>query len=348
MAKREFLMQAHKYNASKHDIRGWFVSEKLDGMRCLWDGGASRGDLASNVPWANVAKDKKEFRATGLWSRKGKVIHAPDWWLDKLPLFPLDGELFAGRGLRQKTMSYARKHIPVNSEWEHLKLHVFEAPSIHSVFDDGRYYDTNCDVTITQGIEYCRGGNYIQDISFSSKQEYLLDTVVPSTSFRLHDQQLLSHDINQVNNTIDTLMDSVLASGGEGLVFRDPSSLWEPHRSHSVLKLKPYFDDEAIVIGYVSGRETDRGSKLRGLMGALVVDYGGKTFELSGFTDHERRLAHAADPEYGFEYAYNHPGESMPNGIYSPEFPKGSTITFKYRELSLDGIPIEASYFRKR
>ena len=77
---------------------------------------------------------------------------------------------------------------------------------------------------------------------------------------------------------------------GEGLIIRAPNSLWIPERCHSLVKVKKLHDDEATVTGYTTGRETDKGSKLLGMMGALVVDFYGHRLELSGFTDAERRL----------------------------------------------------------
>ena len=47
MSRREFLMLAHKFNPKKHRIGGWYMSEKLDGMRCWWDSGVTRGILKS-------------------------------------------------------------------------------------------------------------------------------------------------------------------------------------------------------------------------------------------------------------------------------------------------------------
>ena len=56
----EFVMKAHTYNPSKHIItKDWFVSEKLDGMYCLWDGGITRGMPVTEIPWAYHAKDKE-------------------------------------------------------------------------------------------------------------------------------------------------------------------------------------------------------------------------------------------------------------------------------------------------
>ena len=63
MSKREFVMLAKDYDSKKYGIAGWFMSEKFDGMRDTWDGGVSRGKLASTIPWANTAKDKKEVTA---------------------------------------------------------------------------------------------------------------------------------------------------------------------------------------------------------------------------------------------------------------------------------------------
>ncbi len=57
--RREFLQLAHVFDPSKHTIAGWFMSEKLDGMRCFWDGGITRGMFARDVPFANVAKDDR-------------------------------------------------------------------------------------------------------------------------------------------------------------------------------------------------------------------------------------------------------------------------------------------------
>lgn len=53
MAKRNFLMLAHTFKPGKHFPGGMFLSEKLDGIRCYWDGGISRGIPKANVPYAN-------------------------------------------------------------------------------------------------------------------------------------------------------------------------------------------------------------------------------------------------------------------------------------------------------
>ena len=32
------VMLAHNYDPEKHDVTGWLMSEKLDGVRCYWNG----------------------------------------------------------------------------------------------------------------------------------------------------------------------------------------------------------------------------------------------------------------------------------------------------------------------
>src|SRR5918998_891176 len=66
------------------DPTGWWLSEKLDGVRAYWDG-------------------------RQLLSRLGNMFHAPDWFIDGLPDHPLDGELFLDRKSFQKTVAIVRR-----------------------------------------------------------------------------------------------------------------------------------------------------------------------------------------------------------------------------------------------
>jgi DNA ligase-1 len=53
---------------------------------------------------------------------------------------------------------------------------------------------------------------------------------------------------------------------GEGLMLRDPDSLYENRRSSSLLKVKTFYDDEAEVLGYKPGT-----GRCQGMVGALRV-----------------------------------------------------------------------------
>ena len=75
--KAEFVQLAHKYVPTKHSCSGAWISEKLDGVRAVWDGGISRGVPTKDVPYANTVKDHRLLKppvATGLWSRMGRVV----------------------------------------------------------------------------------------------------------------------------------------------------------------------------------------------------------------------------------------------------------------------------------
>ena len=100
------------------------------------------------------------------------------------------------------------------------------------------------------------------------------------------------------------------------------------------------------MVGFTSGRETNKGSRLLGKIGALIVDYQGKRLELSGLTDAEREFAESRDgPRLGRRAS---PAWTCPYWSRASQFKKGQTVTFKYRELTDDGIPKEARYWRRR
>jgi DNA ligase 1 len=83
---------------------GWMLSEKLDGIRALWDG--------------------EKFT-----SRNGLSIVAPEWFIADLPKTALDGELWIGRGRFQAVIS------EVNSgRFERVKFMVFDAPEVCGEF----------------------------------------------------------------------------------------------------------------------------------------------------------------------------------------------------------------------
>ncbi len=112
-------------------------------------------------------------------------------------------------------------------------------------------------------------------------------------------------------------LDAVVAAGGEGLMLHRADAPYLTGRSDALLKLKPRLDAEATVVAHLPGR-----GRLTGMMGALLVETpAGVRFQLgTGFTDAERR-----EPP-----------------------PVGAQVTFVYRELTRDGVPRFASYWRRR
>lgn len=364
--KREFLMLAQTYNPKKHAIGGWFMSEKLDGMRCFWDGGVSRGVLKKDVPWANTNKDDRyidEPVATGLWTRLGNVIHAPEEWLNRLPRMPIDGELYK-IGYRQDLMSIVKKLDP--EDWTGIELWAFDIPCFGTVFEDGYLNSTNfTDKTMDFGkceefIKLRTSQDYWLYDPFKHRTFHttsvLLERICPGTVARVLFQERLPLMQSEAEARLVVHLNDIADCGGEGVMLRDPDSAWTAERSWSLLKVKRLDDAEGTVVGYVTGRETDKGSKLLGMMGALVLDYDGKRLELSGFTEAERVLSvrdesgtqNPSDLDLtAFKWAKENPEIECPEWIINHNFPHGTKVTFRYRGKSKDGIPQEARYWRK-
>lgn len=361
---REFLMLAKTYNPAKDRVAGRYVSEKLDGSRVFWDGGLSRGVILINVPWANITDPKTGTpkknlpeRATGLWSRYGNPIMAPDWFLNQLPTCPLDGELWAGRGNFQTLRSIVGRNDP-DERWMDVQFAVFGSPPITEVFGDGLIKNSN----FVHSLQAERAKSFILSrmahgslanfeclsgrVPFTEELTFL-NSKIPSDGSNvlyLHGQCKLPEDSKQAEVVLNTFLQRVLDNGGEGVMIRDPLSVWTPKRVGTLLKWKPFNDDAGTLVGFTSGRRTDKGSKLLGKIGALILKYGNSLrLELAGLTDEERTFS---TPEME-KYAAEHPGVDMPATFTAKHFELGQTVEFRYRELSDKGLPKEGRYLRK-
>jgi DNA ligase 1 len=91
------------------DLAGWWMSEKLDGVRAYWDG-------------------------KQLLSRLGNVLHAPDWFVADLPETPLDGELWLARKSFQRTVSIVRRQDK-SDHWREISYLIFDAPAERAPFE---------------------------------------------------------------------------------------------------------------------------------------------------------------------------------------------------------------------
>jgi DNA ligase 1 len=87
----------------------YLVSEKLDGVRALWDG-------------------------KSLKFRSGQAIAAPTWFTAKLPATPLDGELWLARGKFDELSGIVRKQQAVDAQWQRVQYMVFELPAGDGTF----------------------------------------------------------------------------------------------------------------------------------------------------------------------------------------------------------------------
>ncbi len=93
-------LMMHGRHWSGEDVRGWIVTEKLDGCRGYWDG-------------------------ERMWSRSGRSFPIPDKWRAQLPAMHLEGEIYAGRGEFAKSVAAV-----VRNQWKGVGFVIFDAPAV--------------------------------------------------------------------------------------------------------------------------------------------------------------------------------------------------------------------------
>ena len=93
------------------DPSGYWVSEKLDGVRAYWDG-------------------------RQLYFRSGNPVPSPAWFTRDFPAQPMDGELWLGRGSFERLAGIVRKEAPVDAEWRQVRYMLFELPGAPGTFSE--------------------------------------------------------------------------------------------------------------------------------------------------------------------------------------------------------------------
>jgi len=149
---------------------------------------------------------------------------------------------------------------------------------------------------------------------FEERMNFLAESV---RSWKTNHTAIHEHEVCKGIDHLRGELLRVEQLGGEGLMLREPGSKYVAGRSSTLLKVKSFLDSEAVVIAHEPGK-----GKHTGRLGAVTARLpDGKIFSVgTGFSDRER---------------------SHPPAI-------GSTITFRYQELSDAGIPRFPSYLGVR
>lgn len=147
---------------------------------------------------------------------------------------------------------------------------------------------------------------------FETRLEFLKDSIA---SMKTPHVKVLEHQVCKGLEHLRNELARIESLGGEGLMLREPGSAYASGRSPTLLKVKTFHDAEATVLGHQGGK-----GKHKGRLGALLVQLeDGTEFSVgTGFSDAQRN-----DPP-----------------------PVGSTITFRYQELSDGGVPRFPSFVR--
>ncbi|EIM79127.1 nucleic acid-binding protein [Stereum hirsutum FP-91666 SS1] len=186
----------------------------------------------------------------------------------------LDGELFGGRGEFQTTAGIV-KTMGLKG-WKNITFQILDVPSMGNEPFEGRLQSLQ--------ENFGQGGKY-------HSKEFVVVDQTSAESYHVFD-----------------MFKEVEAHGEEGLMLRKPGSKYEGRRSSTLLKIKPFFDAEAEVTGYVPGKGKHTGSTdaLKCKMAS------GKAFAVgSGLSDRQR----ARPPKVG------------------------TIIVYRFQELTKDGVP---------
>ncbi|KAF9182784.1 hypothetical protein BGZ51_004438 [Haplosporangium sp. Z 767] len=244
-ADAQQIMLAHSWTADSNiDPTGYWMAEKLDGVRAYFDG-------------------------THFYSRAGNKFFAPPFFSEHLPKDqPLDGELWLGRGRFQQCISIVKNQKAERAdEWKEMTYLVFDAPKLNMVYE--------------KRLEYIKSimPTFGSDKIISSSSSSATRNKIPPYARSVPVQKCLSktHLMRELSHVQD--------HGGEGIMLRAPRSRYEFKRSRTLLKVKTFFDEEAIVVASVKG--SGKNSHRMGHLEVKTPD--GRIFSVgSGFTDAQR------------------------------------------------------------
>lgn len=236
-------------------------------------------------------------------------------------------------------VAYSRKMKPIPNKF----IQKFFADNYLNGFDGelmvyGDFNDVQSGVMSIDGepdFYYVVYDLWNSEDSYQRRRSLLVQEVLKLGSPRVQNiSNVIVHNAEQAESELGVFIDQ----GYEGGILRSVDGLYKQGRSTFkegyLLKLKKFYDDEAVIIGYeekltnTNTKEVDergkakRSSKKEGMiaagtLGSLIVEWCGKQFNIgSGFTDSQRQDIWDNRVEY-----------------------LGKPVTFKYQELTKYGIP---------
>uniref|UniRef100_A0A6C0F523 ATP-dependent DNA ligase family profile domain-containing protein n=1 Tax=viral metagenome TaxID=1070528 RepID=A0A6C0F523_9ZZZZ len=220
--------------AYKQPPLGWYMSEKFDGYRALF-----------------------KYNSEGVgefYSRAGKRFMAPEWFLDAMPSHRLlgdnilDGELWAGRDNFQ-AMGIVRKKIPIAEEWTRIQYQVYDITNSSGTFTE----------RLKQLYQIVHNNTKIWD--YRKRKSQIESPYRNLESPLIAAEQIPVKTINDLTHYYKQILDA----GGEGIMLKHPIMPYSHGRSSYMLKYKPVFDREAIIIDHKQGE-----GKYKGMLGAFV------------------------------------------------------------------------------
>ena len=238
---------------------GWYMSEKFDGQRALWDG--------------------SKFVTRGSKNSLPRVYpYVPIWFIALMPPgIALDGEFFIKRNSFQeigflksklkKESDRCKKDntiLDLDKKWINIKYQVFDIPSDNSLFEERMELLKNI------VMERCILWNLIPLPPYLKKEE---------CPIIFTEQYLIKSE-----KSLDEYYSRIVSQDAEGVMIRAPRIPYIPNRTRLILKLKPEDDAECMIVGYKPGT-----GKYSNLLGAFECIQENKKFYISGMNDSIRK-----------------------------------------------------------
>ena len=232
---------------------GWWISEKLDGIRAIWDG----------------EKFLSRNSQTGLGSKVFSYV--PQFVIDSMPGgVALDGEIWLGRNKFNEMSSISNwipgkkfKQTEIDDKWKQIKYKIFDIPNSTEPYEERMKI---LDKIILNSINCCR----INGLNCILEKVEITKTESPE-----HLQEIYR---------------TLTSGGAEGVMLRAPNSPYELKRSKYLLKFKIKDDAEGIVLERLPG--TGRLTGMLGSLKTELIKESVKTGIITnvgtGFNDEER------------------------------------------------------------
>ncbi len=196
-------MLAHTYNPDKHNVDGYWWSIKKDGVRGCWDGNKmySRNGNEFTIP-VFIREQLEKIKDT-----KGNNI-------------PVEGEIWFGIDTFDIASGAARRNFIDDEIWKNMEFIIFDTQDEKNMFEE----------RIDKIKKAIKNAGHLPNIKLIEYKKF---------------------DITLT--TIDRLLKEAEDLGEEGLILRKPGSMYVFKRSHDMLKVKSWIYKECEVVGYIEG-----------------------------------------------------------------------------------------------
>ena len=226
-------------------LQGYVVSEKLDGVRALWDG-------------------------ANLKSRSGKAFSPPKCWVENLPDFALDGELFIARGKFEEVLSVVSKGDSQCEkckceEWSKVGYFIFDVPQANQKSNAKSSADSSAEsseksYTLLERLALLE--SWLENRANKTNKANQAKTTEGKNSADLDSKKASKNPILHIipqesvpsQEALQKKLKEVEKLGGEGLVIRKNNAPYERFRTTNAMKLKSYSDTECVVVAHNQGK----------------------------------------------------------------------------------------------